>query len=710
MGKTSTVSVLIKLDDRLTKRLKTISQKMGVFGKKMSAAGRKMTMGVTLPLVGLGVAAIKTANDFNKSMGRVGTLLAKFGKGPALAAIDKLKKGVFELSKETGKSSKDIAQGLFWVISAFPPKTAEESINAMEKMRIVTKAAVAGSTDTSSALNLLSAVTKAYGDTSNQALQKVSDLAFKTNELGQTSFPDMANAITKVTALSAQLGIKQESLFGTFAALTGITGDANEVAVQMRGIFNGLLKPTKGMDAAIVHFQGSLRKTLKEDGILTMMQKLKEFTKGNEQAMAALFPRVRALLAAFALTGNQVEEFESKYKEMFTSMGATNLAFDIQQNHINRAGVAWNKFIATIQELASSFGEVLLPKFEKWVNKFSSFADALSKMTKKQKEMVLRIVSITAALGPLLIIIGKISVAIGFLAANPIALAIVALTLLGIAIASIVMQFHEAETAQEKLIRLNKELTGTYGDYRNALDEARKGVENLSKEEVGRMNRKILERQELFTQKVLEKQAFIKDPGLTQLKKLKKRDAESDIAFYKPIVDEIERKYGKNVPFSESFRYLDAKSKLGKARGTSEGFGTFKELNDDLNNFSDQVLQTRRIFFNFQQDRESRKANSLKEQNKRIFWADGKIKKNVLDSYISQGFGRNESIDALNAGVVPVLNKVLDEQKKVNDLLAEGNEIAKDGNDARQINVTGPLAILNESLFGRTAPFITPGA
>ena len=59
----------------------------------------------------------------------------------------------------------------------------------MEKVEINAKAARAGIATTADSINLTSAVTKANGDTSAAAVQHVADLAFKTVELGQTTFP-----------------------------------------------------------------------------------------------------------------------------------------------------------------------------------------------------------------------------------------------------------------------------------------------------------------------------------------------------------------------------------------------------------------------------------------------------------------------------------------------------------------------------------------
>jgi len=59
----------------------------------------------------------------------------------------------------------------------------------MKVLEINSKAAAGGVATTRDAIDLTSAVTKAYGDTSAAAVQGVSDLALETVRLGQTTFP-----------------------------------------------------------------------------------------------------------------------------------------------------------------------------------------------------------------------------------------------------------------------------------------------------------------------------------------------------------------------------------------------------------------------------------------------------------------------------------------------------------------------------------------
>ena len=213
---------------------------------------------------------------------------------------------------------------MYQVVSAFGDVDDASSI-----LETAAKSAAAGNATTTDSVNLLSAVTKGYGDISAEAVQKAADLSFATVRLGQTSFPELASSIGKVVPLASALGVQQEELYGTFATLTGVTGSTAEVATQYKAVLSGLMSPSKSMDAALskigystadaaiqsMGFQGTL-----PDGLMGTVG-------GDTQAMAKLFSSVEAQTAILALCGKQSSTYAEKTAEMYNATGAADEAF-----------------------------------------------------------------------------------------------------------------------------------------------------------------------------------------------------------------------------------------------------------------------------------------------------------------------------------------------------------------------------------------------
>lgn len=273
------------------------------------------------------VASAKMAADFESDMKNVETLLGA-GMGDR---IKELGADVKQLAQDTGKPLNDLTGGLYQVVSAFG-----DSADSTAILGIAAKASTAGLANTLDTVNMLAAVTKGYGDTSAEAVQKVSDLAFQTVKLGQTSMPELAASLGKAVPLAATLGVQTEDLFGSFATLTGVTGNTAEVATQMRATLQALINPSKDMAEVLADLgYESGAAMIQSLGLQGTLNTLQQATGGNTQQLAKMFGSVEALNAVLALTGPQADVFTEKTAAMMEAAGATAEAFEIQQQSVN---------------------------------------------------------------------------------------------------------------------------------------------------------------------------------------------------------------------------------------------------------------------------------------------------------------------------------------------------------------------------------------
>lgn len=270
-------------------------------------------------------AATKVAADFRSQMSNVQTLLT--GTQDEIAAkVSKYGDIVKEVSRTTGLETSNLTDGLYQVVSAFG-----DVDDAAKIMEIAAKSAKAGNAETSDAVNLLSAVTKGYGDISAEANQKAADLAFTTVRLGQTSFPELASSMGKVIPLCATMKVKEEELFGAMATLTGVTGGTAEVSTQLKATIQGFMQPTTAMTSALKKMGYENGQVAIESlGLQGALDALKESVNGDELAFAGMFSSVEAKTAVLALAGAQSEDFTNKTKEMYSATGAAESAFDTQ--------------------------------------------------------------------------------------------------------------------------------------------------------------------------------------------------------------------------------------------------------------------------------------------------------------------------------------------------------------------------------------------
>lgn len=370
-----------------------------------------MTAMVTLPIVGVGVAAVKMSTDLNATMANVNALIPT-----ATGRITELKTAVQDMAISTGKGTKDLAGGLYEVISALG-----DSADTTKILEINAKAAAAGLATTQEALGLTTAVTKAYGDTSAEAFTKASDLAFVAVNLGQTTFPELAAAIGQVVPMAAKMRVAQEELFAGFASLTGVTGNTSEVSTQLSSVLRAMIKPTEEMSAVVKALGYNSSETMVQQlGLVGSVQALMSKTDGTTEAAGKLFGRAEALNAVFALTGPLADDVAVKMERMKTAAGETELAFKVQTQGVNKLGFEWNQLKAKLEVTAQTLGDAMAPAMKSVLDLAKPMLDTVAGLAKKFAEAppwiqkaTVAVLGITAALGPMLIVAGSITKAIG---------------------------------------------------------------------------------------------------------------------------------------------------------------------------------------------------------------------------------------------------------------------------------------------------------
>ncbi len=385
------------------------------FGRDTSAIGRSLSLGLTAPILGVGAAAIKLGTDFNASMANVATLIPN-----SSARIDDLKRSVQDLAVATGKGTADLSDGLYQVISAFG-----DGADTVKILETNAKAAAAGLATTNDSINLTSAITKAYGDTSAAAVGKVSDLALMTVRLGQTTFPELAAAMGKVTPIAQAMGVSQEELFNVFATATGVTGTAAEVTTQYRGVLAGLLNPTEALNELITA-QGfaSGKAMLQQEGLIGTLRAIVAASEASGTPITKYISSIEAVPLALALAGAQGDVFTTKLGEMSKAAGTTDVAFAEQTQGVNKAGFAWAQFQQSMAVVAQRLGDTLIPVLTRAWQSLKPLVDwavgafaAFQKLPQPIQTAAVVLAGIAAAVGPVLMVVGALIGAVGSLLA-----------------------------------------------------------------------------------------------------------------------------------------------------------------------------------------------------------------------------------------------------------------------------------------------------
>ena len=353
----------------------------GQADKKISAL--TSTLGKLVAGFGVGALFNKLADEANKAVDASRALGKQLGAIEALmpgesAALAGLSDTIQNLAVQFGKSTAEIGQGFEGAVQSFNDAKA-----ATDALELSVKTAASSGAQTSDALRLLSAVTKAYGDTSKEAQKKVADLGQQTVLIGDVQMADLAGSIGRVTPLASTLGVTLEELFAVFAAGTGPLGGAAEVSTQYASILRGLLDRTPKMDKAWKKaFAGTGIKTAQQaigkHGLQGTLKLLLKQTDGTAEGIQELFGRAEATNLALFLTQKGAATAARASRELAGSAGAVDRAFAAQTQGLGKAAFQADQLASKYKVLEERLGSRLVEKVGDVGESLFSFSDQLA--------------------------------------------------------------------------------------------------------------------------------------------------------------------------------------------------------------------------------------------------------------------------------------------------------------------------------------------
>lgn len=369
--------------------------------------------GVAMTALGVGIIAglqgsTSAINEFNKGIAQVTTMTTAAGTN-----VDALKEKIRSLAILGAQETQTVSRGAYEVASAY----GEAALQG-KNLEINVKAAAAGLSSSLDAIKLTSAVTKAFGDTTDESTQKVADLAFKTVVLGQTTFPELATEVGTVSSKMAVLGGNVTELFSVYATLTGVTGNASEVQTQFNGMLTALIKPSREMkkaleEVAISHgmaANASQEQIVQALGVVGTYRAVIATTDGTMASIAKLVRRSEALTGTLALTNTQAQTFDEKFKKMGDVAGSAESAFQKISSGANKTGYEMEQTKIKFQIASQRIGEAILPVATALNNFFSNVLTSVSSFAEKYPVITKIFTYGAAAAGLFLITAGPILV------------------------------------------------------------------------------------------------------------------------------------------------------------------------------------------------------------------------------------------------------------------------------------------------------------
>jgi TP901 family phage tail tape measure protein len=376
------------------------SDRWADMGKKTAELGSSLTQKLTLPIVGVGVAAVKMSMDMDSTMVQMQTLA-----GATAGEVESLRDEVLDLAGETGRGPAELSEALFFLKSAGLSAT-----DAMDALTVSAKASAIGMGSTIQIADAVSSAMNAYAESGLTAAE-ATDVLIETARQGKVEPAELAAQMGRLLPISSELGITFNDVGAGLAALSLKGGDASQTATTLAGIMAKLLKPSQqgaeAMEAVGISLD-DVRSMIADKGLLGTLETLR--TSLGDVGFTQMMEDQEAIRGALALTGGDVEKYRGIFDELSDSVGATDAAFATWGESLGAQNAkAWGELQATLVRL----GDVLAGPVTDGIAVLSDLLQWFTKLPGSVKAGTGAVVLFLAALGPMLSVIGNVQRAIG---------------------------------------------------------------------------------------------------------------------------------------------------------------------------------------------------------------------------------------------------------------------------------------------------------
>ncbi len=378
-----------------------VARRLTKVGSTLATAGRTMTLGLTLPIVGVGVAATKMALDYENAFTKIAAVSNASAKDVA-----KWKEQVKGLAGETAKDPRELANALFFLASA-----GLKASQIMPTLEASAKASAAGLGNTSDIARLTANALNAYASTGLEAAQ-VTDILVAAVREGSADSDEFAAAMGRILPIASKAGVTFDQVAASLATLSNIGLDVDEGVTAMRSLLAALEAP--GTQAAntlkeIGLSADRVRQVISEQGVLGALRLLEERTNGNIDTMRKIVPNIRAMTGAFGLTTQEASKVDDVFNRVLNSTGSLGKAF---AETAESPGFKLQQALTDVKLAAIDLGEKLLPIAVKIAKAIAKVVDWFSKLPGPVKDALLVFGGLLATVGPILLGFGKLIIAI----------------------------------------------------------------------------------------------------------------------------------------------------------------------------------------------------------------------------------------------------------------------------------------------------------
>ena len=385
-------------------KLDSVGQTLQDVGNKMAGVGKTLTTNVTTPIVAIGAAAVKTTADFDAQMSKVQAISGATGD-----EFDDLRDKAREMGAKT-KFSASEAGAAFEYMAMAGWKTGD----MLDGIEGIMSLAAASGEDLATTSDIVTDALTAFGLTAKDS-GHFADILAAASSNANTNVSMMGETFKYAAPIAGALGYTAEDTALAIGLMANAGIKSSQAGTSLRKMMTELTGEIKISGDAIGDV---VIQTTNADGSMRsfndiIMDCRNAFSKLSESEKAST---AEALVGKTAMSGflaimNASEADLNKLSGAIDNCdgSAAQMAATMQDNLNGQITI----LKSALQELAIQIGDALMPTVRSIVAKVQEFVEKLQQMDEGTRNTILRIAAFAAAIGPVLLVVGKLTSGVG---------------------------------------------------------------------------------------------------------------------------------------------------------------------------------------------------------------------------------------------------------------------------------------------------------
>lgn len=390
--------------NKMAGNIKKTAREIQNAGKAISSVGSTMTKAITVPITGVATAAVKTAADFESAMSEVGAISGTIGEDMA-----KLTAKAKEMGATTAFSASESAEAMKYMAMA-GWKTADMT----EGIAGIMNLAAASGEDLAATSDIVTDGLTAFGMAAKES-GRFADVMAATSSNANTNVALMGETFKYCASTAGAMGYSIEDI----SVAIGIMGNAgikgSMAGTTLKNTIANLAKPTDAQ-AAVMEKLGI---SLTDSGgnmksFAEVMNNLRSSFSGlsetEKAAAATTLAGKQSMAGLLTIVNASTEDFD---KLTAAINGSSGSAGEMAAKMLDNLNGQLTLLKSAAEGILITVGDKLLPHIKKAVSWFQTEAEYINGLSDAQVDNIVKWAGIAAAIGPALLIFGKMVTAVG---------------------------------------------------------------------------------------------------------------------------------------------------------------------------------------------------------------------------------------------------------------------------------------------------------